>query len=222
MTVIAITLWHILVPRLVDAPDAFVDTVVAVGCVQNRSPDRAMVVELLEIEAAAGVPDVARGITVAAACRESGFGPAIKGDWRLRSDRRVRCKEGSTNCAPRALGMFQHWYWARKGILRMGETDFHEPREDWRRAAEFWARHIVKQVPRVRRVCKYESELDVWKAAHRTAVTSPSCVERLKSGQCVKFRPRCHKVGVRRKSSHWSTRDGWYALAAPTSGVLAN
>lgn len=193
-------------PAKVDA--ALVDAIVEQGCAQNRHPSRSMVVALLQIELEVGVAHIARGITAAAACRESGFSPVARGDWRLRSDHRAKCREGAKGCKAYAVGMFQQWPWTRKGIRSAAR----DPREDWPNAATHWSRHIVAQVRRVRAHCKYADELDVWKAAHRTAITTPACAKRTASGRCIKWRPRCHVPG-RHSSGHWRTRDGWLAPA---------
>jgi hypothetical protein len=193
-------------PPDVVADMALADSIVNVGCISNRTPNRAMVLSLLSIERAAGIPELARGLTVAAACRESGMKPTRRGDWRLKSDRRVHCKEGETGCKARALGLFQHWRWARKGIKRVcGWTWSADIRTEWKCAARFWARHVVAQVPSVRKHCRYKDELAVWKAAHRTAVTMPKCVSRTPGGRCRKWRPRCPVMRAHR-SSHWKTR----------------
>jgi hypothetical protein len=222
---LAITLAMLLAPAALPEPHdpALVDTIVRVGC-RGHHPTRAMVVELLDIERDAGITGPARGLIAAAACNESGFRPHARGDWYSQVDRGARCRNGAPQCAPTSLGMFQLGSWAKRKLRRMGAST-PEPRFDWRVSARFWARHVVAQVPRVREVCPTlrkgwdaPSELDVWRAAHRTAVVKPKCGEyRVRNGRqrCIRRVPRCHRIGARYKSSHWRILASWKGDKAP-------
>src|SRR3989344_2984942 len=71
----------------------------ATTCRQARvPPDSGMILEMLETEREAGLPDAVRGLSLAAACIESGFNPMARGDRR-----------GSHY---RAHGILQLWPWA--------------------------------------------------------------------------------------------------------------
>ena len=178
----------------------FVDEIVRVGCNGNY-PDRSMVETLLEIEEEAGFSGQARGLLVAAACAESGFNPAKKGDWRPKGCRR-RVEE---TCEARAVGLVQFWWWARKGVQRYGATTL-EPREDWEASARYWAAHVVAQFPAVDRDCDHSLPYDRWHAAHRTAVVKPKCVRR-RGKRCIKRMARCYVPGA--KSLHWRVLESW-------------
>lgn len=80
--------------------DPLAEVIVNHGCYANHSPPRAMVEQLLNIEAAAGITGPARGILVAAACNESGFNPNALGDWKGIIDGK-RCKNNTAGCVPR-------------------------------------------------------------------------------------------------------------------------
>ena len=199
------------------AEDALIDRIVTLGCRGNHAT-RKMVVELMAIEKDAGFPEEARGLLAAASCNESGFKPFGRGDWRSQTTGR-RCRRGSAACAPTSLGIVQFGAWAKRGLRRMGST-MPEPRFDWRIAARFWAKHVAAQVSRVRAQCprlrrgwdKNTPEVDVWRAAHRTAVMFPKCGEyRLRKGRqkCVRRVPRCHRLGRRYKSAHWRILSRW-------------
>ena len=199
---IAISIVLLLLGPTPDPPrlDPLLGAAVELGCAGNR-PSRAMAQELLEIESEAGISGQARGILLAAACRESGFNPTKKGDWRPKGCSPKRDED----CRARAVGLVQFWGWAKKGIRRYGSTT-DEPREDWRASARYWARHIVAQLPAVDRDCDHSLPYDRWRAAHRTAVVLPLCVKK-RRGRCVKRSARCHKPG--RKSSHWRILENW-------------
>lgn len=84
---------------------------------------------LLEHEERAGVPRVARGIVLAAACQESGY-----------------VEDGRRGDAGRARGVLQLWPWYRDryGVDR-GDDDH---------SAEVWLYHLVRQLPGTERACR--------------------------------------------------------------------
>ena len=201
-----------------------VDAIVARGCIANHSPPRDVVDQLLRIEVGAGVPNVARGILAAAACRESGFREHVGGDWyTLTGGKRcTRAQRDRGLCVAYSRGMMQLGRWAKRAMRRKWSSfTTLDPRMDWQRSAEFWIGHVVSQVARVRRECGYSDELDVWKASHATAVTKPKCARwRMgKNGKqrCAKYIPRCHRVG-KHKSKHWAVRATW-TVNAPRAVV---
>lgn len=183
-----------------------------------------MVKELLHFEREAGIPDVVRGISVAAACNESGFFPMAKGDWKHELTRRPcsKAQRDDGACYFTSGGMFQFGGWAKKRLRSLGAKTF-DPRFDWRASAVFWTSHVAKQVPRVRAVCPKiqkgwhkASEVDIWKAAHKTAIVKPLCLAYRSNGKCKKWGPRCHHLGKQRDSSHWSI---WYSWKTPVDLV---
>ena len=176
--------------------DRLRNVIVSNGCYANYKPDPKVVDHLLRIEQAAGFPDAARGLLVAAACNESGFQADAMGDWYdIRT--RKRCKNNTPGCLPKSLGMLQFQGWAKKRIRRFS-TSKDDPRFDWVASATYWSRHVARQVPRVIRECGYPNVADIWRAAHKTAITRPKCGRyRHRNGKqvCVKRIPHCHKVG---------------------------
>lgn len=184
------------------------------GCYTNHKPDPKMVRALLSVEQAAGFAPAARGLLVAAACNESGFNPKALGDWHDIVTRK-RCKNNTPGCVPKSYGLLQFQGWAKRHIRRLTDAKG-DPRFDWRASAIYWAKHIVRQVPRVKRECGYPDALDVWRAAHRTAIVKPKCGQwKFRRGKqvCAKRIPRCHKVGTVYRSKHWSILTTWKRLA---------
>lgn len=196
--------------------DPLIEAAIKIGCRGNKA-SRAMMEELFQIEADAGIEGDARGIVAAGACNESGFNPKALGDWESVIDRK-RCKNNTPGCVPTSFGLMQFKPWAKKRIRKYGSTT-RDPRFDWRASAKYWASHVVSQIARVKRVCRYPDMLNTWRAAHRTAVTAPKCLLRRYSKKrgkmvCVKYVPRCHSMAKVYKSSHWGILDVWKAAAS--------
>ena len=139
------------------------------------------------------LPSELRGLSLAAACAESGFNPNAMGDYR-RWDRskgvRVKCKKGSKNCYAKAVGVLQFWPWAKKYI----------DRRDMFSSVEFWAKRVVRQAAVVKRACKYYRYdhiksggrvYTVWSAAEAKGVRGPG-------------KKRC-----REKTTHWKKWKKW-------------
>jgi hypothetical protein len=206
---------YLLVSFLVAQPGGRLrDTIIAHGCYANHKPPAKIVDQLLRIETAAGFRGPARGLLVAAACNESGFNPAALGDWHDLITG-VRCKNNTPGCAPRSYGILQFQGWAKRKIKRWA-TKPGDPRFDLVASATYWARHVVAQIPRVRRECGYPDELNTWRAAHRTAIVRPKCGRyRYRRGKqvCAKWIPRCHRVRSQYRSRHWQILAQWRALA---------
>lgn len=189
------------------------------GCRGNRAPLE-MARELVAIEEAAGFPAEVRGILLAAACNESGFNPHAGGD-RRHAVTGAPCR-GDDACLPTSIGLMQFGGWAKS---KMGTASTKDPRYDWRASARFWAAHVASQVPRVRRECPslrrgwdQATELDVWRAAHRTAITKPKCGRYVIRGSkqvCANWVPRCHRLGRAYRSSHWRIWERWRSQSEP-------
>lgn len=203
--------------------DPLLKAIITSGCYANYHPKVAVVQELLYIERQAGISGEARGITVAAACNESGFSPKAMGDW---ADIQTgeRCANNTPGCQPTSFGMLQQKNWVRKKLRQLGAKG-RIPQFDWKVAAFFWAKHMASQVPRVKEECGYKDSLDLWRASHRTAVMYPKCGRwRMRNGKqvCRQWIPRCHRVGRPLQSSHWRILDRWKSEArgeAPTDVV---
>jgi len=107
---------------------------------------------LLKIEHRYSPPPDLRGMILAAACMESGFNPAAKGDRRFSRNGR----------SPKAIGILQQWPFYERvyGTNRLDPTS----------AAHGWMKHIVRMIPRVKKQCGYKSEKKIWVAAWVTGI----------------------------------------------------
>ena len=101
---------------------------------------------LLEMERKHGVPGYARGILLAAACRESGY--------------RATPRRGDGG---RAVGMLQMWSW---WVKRYGID-----REDPIQSARAWLTHIGRSVRKAKRKCR--SPWKSWLVAHAWVSSGP-------------------------------------------------
>lgn len=113
--------------------------------------DRMLLHELLDMERAYGVPNALRGMSLAAACNESGFNPDAKGDWRFDKHNKRRSK---------AHGLMQLWPWfaSHYGIDRL------DPRQN----ADAWLKHIAVRytVIKDKQLCpRHWSDTRKWVAA---------------------------------------------------------
>jgi len=114
--------------------------------------------DLVKIEKEYGVPPIYRGMLLAAACYESGYNPNAKGDRKFSKKRE-----------PKSLGILQFWRWAEKYI----------DRTDPIASARFWLKRIKRQIPFIKKRCRYKSKKRIWLAAWVTAIRYPK-----KSGRC--------------------------------------
>lgn len=139
-------------------------------CYNNESPSPALVGALIEIEKSFSPPPSMRGMLLAAACMESGFNPNAKGDRKFSKDKKT----------PMAIGLLQQWSFYEKsyGINRTNPFA----------AATSWMQHIVRQIPKVKKLCKYKSEKRIWLAAWVTGIRSKK-----KSGRCNE-KPKHYKL----------------------------
>lgn len=105
-----------------------------------------------DVEKQMQIPNEMRGMTLAAACSESGFNPSALGDRKF-------SKNGKK---PMALGVLQLWPFYEKAY----DTDRRDPRS----SAESWLTHIKKMIPKVKRDCKYKTTKKIWVAAWVTGI----------------------------------------------------
>ena len=126
-----------------------------------------LLTELARIEKRYNPPPELKGMLLAAACHQSGFNPNALGDWRTRTRRGKKVRVAM------AVGLFQMWPWweSKKGYA----VDRRNPLQ----AADAFMRHIVRQLPKVKKRCKYRSLERRWIAAWVTAIRSPK-----KDGRC--------------------------------------
>ena len=94
-----------------------------------------------------------RGMILAAACMESGFNPKAKGDRKFSKNKKT----------PMAIGILQLWPIYEKMFPGLDRTN---PKQ----AAVGWMKHIVKQVPKVRKMCRHKTEAKIWLAAWVTGI----------------------------------------------------
>ena len=158
------------------------------GC-SLRSADKVdtkLIDMLISIEKAHALPPSVRGLLLAASCSESGYNPRARGDWRKNKTTGRRY--------PKAYGLLQFWPWAKKYI----------DRDDPGQSANFWLKRIKKQIPHVRKRCKFRNTRKIWFAAHVTAVRAPK-----KSGRCYEksrhhqLLMRWHKSIARDRTACW-------------------
>lgn len=123
----------------------------AMQCSNAREPDPWLLWQLLEIEERAALPPELAGLTLAAACTESGYNPTARGD----------CKRGKC----RARGMFQLWPWWVKR--------YRISRDNPLASAVAWLAHVVRQVPKTRKACPRLTGAALWRAAQVRAVRAP-------------------------------------------------
>jgi hypothetical protein len=127
--------------------------------------------KLVAIEKKYNVP--IKGTLLAAACYESGFNPNAVGDRKFSRDKKT----------PKAAGLFQMWPW-----WTSSKYGYNINRKDVEESSDAYIRHINKQLPKVKRRCKFKKEEKLWIAAWVTAIRSPK-----KKGRCFE-RPKHLKL----------------------------
>ena len=130
----------------------------AIYACKNRRPehvDVTVIDVLIKIEKTFDVPAQLRRMVLAAAWMDSGYNPYAKGDRKF-------SKSGKT---PKAIGILQMWPIYEKMFPGLDRTN---PEQ----AAVGWMKHIVKQIPKVKRMCKYKTDDRVWLAAWVTGIRS--------------------------------------------------
>ena len=116
-------------------------------CKNAKKPvNRALLRSLLELERKHGVPEYGRGITLAAACRESGY--------------RAKPRRGDDG---RAVGLLQLWPW--------WEKRYKIDREDPIQSANAWLTHIGRSVKKAKRKCR--SPWRAWLVAQAWVSSGP-------------------------------------------------
>ena len=150
---------------------------------KGKAIDPKLLAGLARIEKSYNSPPELKGMLLAAACHESGFNPNALGDWRTvtRRGKKVR--------VAKAVGLFQMWPWwesKRHGY----DIDRRSPLE----AAEAFMIHIMRQLPKVKKRCRWRRDHRQWVAAWVTAIRAPK-----KGGRCnekplhLRFLKRWHK-----------------------------
>lgn len=122
----------------------------AINNCRNRQPDKVdvdLIDFLIEVEKDFSPPPALRGMLLAAACSESGYNPKAKGDYKIRGKRKI----------PRAIGLLQQWPWYER---RYGTV-----RTDPESSSTTWMQHIVRQIPKVKKRCKFSTSKRIWVAA---------------------------------------------------------
>ena len=130
-------------------------------CKNNENPPEALIGSLIEIEKSFNPPAQMRGMLLAAACMESGFNPNAMGDRKFSKNKKT----------PMAIGLLQQWSFYEK-IYGINRTDPYG-------AATSWMQHIVRQIPKVKKLCRYKSDRKIWLAAWVTGIRSKK-----KGGRC--------------------------------------
>jgi hypothetical protein len=122
------------------------------NCRRSRNPSTKVIDTLIKVEQLFNPPPSMRGMILAAACMESGFNPLAKGDRKFSKSKKL----------PMAIGVLQQWPIYEK----MYGTDRTNPES----AARSWMAHIVRQLPKVKKQCKYTTDRKIWVAAWVTGI----------------------------------------------------
>ena len=105
--------------------------------------------KLIEVEKEFNVPSEFRGMILAAACQESKYNPLAAGDKKFSKNKKT----------PMAIGILQLWPFY--------ERAYNLDRKDPVQSARAWMFHITKQLPKVKRQCRYTKE-------YKLAIRSPA------------------------------------------------
>ena len=160
---------------------------VAMTCTRAKKKylNRDLLVDLILMERAFGVPHKLRGMLLASACTESGYNPNAEGDHKFSKKRK-----------PKAIGLLQLWPWWEKPISKGG---YAVNRRDPLANAHAWMSHIKKQIPKVRKTCRISTKHveRIWRVAWVTAIRAPK-----KGGRCNEF-PN-HYRRLKRWKKQWA------------------
>ena len=147
------------------------------NCKNNSNPSEKVIDQLIQIEKSFSPPPEMRGMILAAACTESGYNPAAKGDRKFSKNKKK----------PMAIGILQLW--------PIYEKMYNTNRYDVVSSANSWMKHIVKMIPKVKRQCNYKKAKKVWLAAWVTGIrykkVGGRCNERPKHYRLMK---KWHKM----------------------------
>ena len=161
---------------------------VAMTCKRAKKKylNKDLLIDLLLMERAFGVPKQLRGMLLASACTESGYNPNAEGDHKF-------SKRGK----PKAIGLLQLWPWWTKPVEKGG---YGVNRRDPLANAHAWMSHIKKQYPKVRKKCRISKkhEARIWRVAWVTAIRAPK-----PEGRCNEF-PN-HYRRLKRWKKQWAT-----------------
>ena len=104
--------------------------------------------KMLDVEKSMGVPKQFYGMSLAAACLESGFNPRAKGDKRGKKYK--------------AIGVLQLWPFYKRvyGTVRTDVVS----------STASWLKHIMRMLPKVKKQCRYKSTERIWVAAWVTGI----------------------------------------------------
>ena len=132
--------------------------------------DTELIDTLIEIEKSFNPPPSMRGMLLSAACLESGYNPEAKGDRKFSKNKKT----------PRAIGLLQQWRWYEKayGTVRTNPVS----------AANTWLQHITRQIPKVKKRCKFKTPKRIWVAAWVHGVRAPKA-----GGRCYE-KPKHYKL----------------------------
>jgi hypothetical protein len=146
------------VPHTEAEDQELIETAISVCYPQMKNiPEKYFIntAKLLKVETEMRVPDSMRGMTLAAACVESGFNEKAEGDHRF-------SKDGKT---PKAIGILQMWpcYEKAYGVNRKDVTS----------SAKGWLTHVMLQLPSVKKRCMPKDEMNTWRLAWVQGVRAP-------------------------------------------------
>ena len=122
------------------------------NCKFNSNPSVKVIDTLIKVEKMFNPPPSMRGMVLAAACMESGFNPLAKGDRKFSKNKKT----------PMAIGVLQQW--------PVYEKSYGTDRTNPESAALSWMGHIVKQIPKVKKQCRYTTNRRIWIAAWVTGI----------------------------------------------------
>jgi hypothetical protein len=115
---------------------------------KNKPAAVAIAIKMLAVEKSMGIPEQFWGMSLAAACLESGFNPNAKGDKRGKKYK--------------AIGVLQLWPFYVKAY----GTDRRDPVS----STASWLKHIISMVPKVKKKCRYKTTERIWVAAWVTGI----------------------------------------------------
>lgn len=133
-------------------PEPDIAKIAVESCSRVKEKNRLKAIQvarsMLEVEISAGVPKQFLGMSLAAACLESGFNAKAKGD-----------KRGKRY---KAVGVLQLWPFYERvyGTVRTDPVS----------ATKGWLKHIMRMLPKVKKQCRYKSTEKTWVAAWVTGI----------------------------------------------------
>lgn len=182
MIVAALSTAHVQLPEDVQDYAYIIEQAEKCKYSKGKEIDPNLLIELVRIEKRYNPPEELKGMLLAAACHESGFNPNALGDWR------TKIRKGKKVRVAMAVGLFQMWPWWKN------KRGYGVDRRNPLQAADAFMRHIVRQLPKVKKMCRYRYPEQRWIAAWVTAIRAPK-----KGGRCkekplhLRFLRRWHK-----------------------------